>query len=263
MDTPAAPTVLAFMAHPDDVEILCAGTLARLHRDAGYRVAIATATSGDGGSMTLPPEEISRIRHDEAIRSAAILDGTYFCAGCLDLYVCYDRPTLQRFVEIVRRARPQIVITHSPADYMVDHEMTSQLVRSACFGAPAPNVLTGADEPAAALSAIPRLYYADPLEGKDIFGEPVKPDIVVDISPTIEVKTQMLATHASQREWLRAQHGIDEYILSMRTWSEHRGRQIGATFGEGFRLHKGHAYPQDDPLTRLLGSQPPSNPASG
>ncbi len=127
-------TVLAFMAHPDDAEILCAGTLARLHREHGYAVVIATATAGDAGTMVQRPDEIARIRHDEAVRSAALLDGRYDCAGCLDLFVCYDAPTLRAFVEIVRRARPEIVITHSPDDYMMDHEMTSRLVRSACFG---------------------------------------------------------------------------------------------------------------------------------
>ena len=244
---------MAFMAHPDDVEILCAGTLARLKREAGYRVAIATATSGDAGSMTQRPDEISRIRHGEAERSAKILEAAYCSAGCVDLFVTYDKPTLQRFVEIVRRMRPSIVITHSPDDYMVDHEMTSRLVRSACFGAPAPNVLTEADRPAEALGAIPHLYYADPLEGIDIFGRAIEPDIVVDISSTIEIKEQMLATHASQREWLRAQHGIDEYVLAMKKWAAHRGQRIGAKYGEGFRQHKGHAYPQEDILRKLLG----------
>lgn len=241
------------MAHPDDAEILCAGTLAQLHNKAGYRVAIATATSGDGGSKSLRPDEISRIRHKEARTSVAILDGQYFCGGCMDLFICYDRPTLQRFVEIVRRVRPRIVITHSPDDYMIDHEMTSRLVRSACFGAPAGNVLTEADSPAEALEAIPHLYYADPLEGVDIFGEPIEPDFIVDISDTMAIKERMLAAHASQREWLRAQHGIDEYILTMKRWGEHRGKRIGATFGEAFRQHKGHAYPQGNLLGQLLG----------
>jgi hypothetical protein len=65
----------------------------------------------------------------------------------------------------------------------------------------------------------------------------------------------MLAAHASQREWLRAHHGIDEYILAMKRWGEHRGRRIGAAFGEGFRQHKGHAYPQDDLLGQLLNGR--------
>lgn len=255
MTNDTQPTVLAFMAHPDDAEILCAGTLARLHNQFGYRVAIATATSGDAGSMTARPDEIARTRHDEAVRSAAMLNGEYHCAGCLDLFVCYDPPTLRAFVEIVRRTQPRIVITHSPADYMVDHEITSQLVRSACFGAPAPNVLTGADRPAPPLDWIPHLYYADPLEGTDIFGRAIEPAFIVDITQTMPLKEQMLAAHASQRQWLRAQHGIDEYILTMKRWSAHRGRQIGAEFGEGFRQHKGHAYPQDNLLGQLL--QPP------
>jgi N-acetylglucosamine malate deacetylase 1 len=260
MTAESQPTVLAFMAHPDDVEILCAGTLARLHSECGYHVAIATATSGDAGSMTARPDEIARIRHGEAQCSARLLNGDYYCAGCLDLFVSYDQQTLQAFVEIVRRAAPRIVITHSPADYMVDHEMTSKLVRSACFGAPAPNVLTGADRPAPALGWIPHLYYADPLEGIDIFGCPIEPDFIIDITRTMPQKERMLASHASQREWLRAQHGIDEYILTMKHWCEHRGRQIAAESGEGFRQHKGHAYPHENLLGQLLGARPLAKP---
>jgi N-acetylglucosamine malate deacetylase 1 len=260
MATESQPTVLAFMAHPDDAEILCAGTLARLHDECGYRVAIATATSGDAGSMSARPDEMARTRHEEARSSVRMLDGDYYCAGCLDLFVCYDAPTLRAFVEIVRRVQPRIVITHSPADYMVDHEMTSQLVRSACFGAPAPNVLTGADRPAEPLGWIPHLYYADPLEGTDIFAHPIEPDFIVDITKTMAQKERMLAAHASQREWLRAQHGIDEYILTMKRWCGCRGGQIGAEFGEGFRQHKGHAYPHDNLLGQLLGARPPARP---
>jgi LmbE family N-acetylglucosaminyl deacetylase len=248
-------TALAFFAHPDDAEILCAGTLARLHAEASYRVVIATATSGDAGSSTLRPDEISRIRAEEAVASARLLDGQYVCAGCQDLFVCYDRPTIQKFVEIVRRAGPWIVFTHSPDDYMIDHEMTSRLVRTACFGAPVPNVLTGSQDAAEVLPAVPHLYYADPLEGIDIFGRPIEPDLIIDITATMALKEKMLGAHASQREWLRAQHGIDEYILSMKQWGQHRGQRIGAAFGEGFRQHKGHAYPQGDLLGQLLNGR--------
>jgi len=259
MNHPSSKTVLAFMAHPDDAEILCAGTLARLHAEHGWNVAIATATAGDAGSVTLRPDEISRIRYEEARRSVSLLDGQYYCAGCSDLYICYDRPTLQKFVEIIRRVRPDLVITHSPEDYMVDHEQTSRLVRSACFGAPARNVLTNADRPAEPLDHIPYLYYADALEGRDIFGRAIEPDIIVDISSVMHIKEQMLACHASQREWLREQHGVDEYILMMKRWAQHRGQQIGAEYGEAFRQHRGHAYPQDDLLARLLDAKKPAN----
>lgn len=244
--------VLAFMAHPDDVEFTCGGTLARLKREAQAEITIATATSGDCGTVDRTPAEIARIRHQEARNAAAVLDGEYHAAGCMDLFVFYDGPTLRRFVEIVRRARPDIVITHSPVDYMVDHEMTSKLVRTACFGAAIPNVLTEAENPAPPIKHVPHLYYADPIEMKDIFGGTIEPLFIVDISGVIEIKERMLACHASQREWLRAHHGMDEYIESMKRFGATRGQQIGKAYGEGFRQHRGHAYPSTNRIAELL-----------
>ena len=63
----------------------------------------------------------------------------------------------------------------------------------------------------------------------------------------------MLECHLSQREWLRAQHGMDNYLDEMRRWSAELGRQIGVEHAEGFRQHVGHPYPQDDRLAALLG----------
>ena len=244
--------VLAFMAHPDDAEFLCAGTLARL-RDRGYHIHLATATAGDGGSVELGPEQIARIRLEEARRAAEVLDASFHCAGEQDFLVSYAPASIRRFVEIVRLTHPFLVITHSPSDYMVDHEVTSQLVRNACFCASAPNMKTLALPPAAPTTAIPYLYYASPLEGKDPFGAPVAMARFVDVSGAIDVKQRMLACHASQRDWLLRNHGMDEYIDSMRRGSAHQGRQCGCAFAEGFRQHRGHAYPQDDILGALLG----------
>jgi LmbE family N-acetylglucosaminyl deacetylase len=244
--------VLAFMAHPDDVEFLCAGTLVRLKEEAGCHISIATATSGDCGSMELRAEQIARVRHNEAVTSAAILDADYYCAGCMDLQIFNDRPTFMRFVEILRKARPDVVITAAPVDYMCDHEMTSLIVRSATFGAPIPNVPTEDADPAELLPAVPHLYYADPIEGKDHFGEPIEPDFVVDVTSVMDTKAKMLACHASQREWLRKHHGMDQYIISMKEWSAVRGKLIGVDYGEAFRQHKGHAYPTDNVIADLL-----------
>jgi hypothetical protein len=62
----------------------------------------------------------------------------------------------------------------------------------------------------------------------------------------------MLACHASQRNWLLKQHGIDEYLESCRKWSGKRGAEIGAAFGEAFVQHRGHPYPHDNLLSELL-----------
>lgn len=244
--------VLAFMAHPDDAEFTCAGTLARLWREAGCEIVIATATSGDCGTMDYRPEEIARLRHAEAVAAAAMLDAEYHAARCLDLLVMYDQPTLRRFVEIVRRARPDIVITSPPSDYLIDHEMTSHLVRTAVFAAPAPNFLTYDEDPAPRTTKIPHLYYGNASEDKNIYGEPLVPGFVVDITSTIDIKEKMLACHKTQRDWLRAHHGMDEYIESMKRRTAACGAVISKPYGEGFRQHLGHGYPEDNIIARLL-----------
>ncbi len=248
-------TILSFMAHPDDAEFKCAGTLIRLKREAGCRIAIATATSGDCGSVQHRPEEIAHIRHEEARSAARILEAEYYCAGSKDILVLYDAPTIQRFVEIIRKVRPDVVITNPPSDYMIDHEETSRLVRTACFIAGGPNFLTYDINPAPPAPCVPHLYYADPVEEKDIYGRPVEPDFVIDITDVLAVKEQMLACHASQRDWLRAHHGIDEYIDSMKRSAAACGKRIGRPAGEGFRQHLGHAYPQNNILTELLNGK--------
>jgi LmbE family N-acetylglucosaminyl deacetylase len=132
--------------------------------------------------------------------------------------------------------------------------MTSTIVRAAAFGAPVPNFLAGRGHDPA-LEHIPHLYYCDPIEGKDALGHAVEPAFCVDVSTVIEDKAAMLASHASQREWLLKHHGIDHYLQAMRNWGAQRGRRIQATYAEGYRQHLGHSYPQDNLLGQLLGGR--------
>ncbi len=247
----ANKNILAFMAHPDDAEFLCAGTLARL-KQQGYKIHLATMTAGDGGSAELTNEEIARIRYGEAERAAALLAADYQCAHQRDFFVSFGQAPIQAALEIIRRANPMLVITHSPRDYMTDHEQTSLIVRAACFAASAPNAKTQVDKPARPIAAIPHLYYSDPIEGKDIFGAAINPSVYVDISDMIETKVAMLACHASQRDWLLQQHGMDHYVESMKHWAAQRGSEIGFAYAEGFCQHLGHAYPQDNLLEKIL-----------
>jgi LmbE family N-acetylglucosaminyl deacetylase len=241
-------TVLAVGAHPDDVEILCGGTLALLHA-AGWKVAFATMTPGDCGSATATRAEISAIRKKEAASSAALLDGDYHCMECDDIFMTYDRPTLLKVITLVRQVRPEIVFTMSPQDYMVDHEMTSNIVRTACFSAGMKNIDTDGLDP---FQRIPHLYYLDPMEGKDSLGSVIHPTTIVDISSTIGKKEQMFLCHESQLHWLKAHHGVDVYLQPIRALATMRGKMIGVQYAEGFRQHLGHAYPQDDILNREL-----------
>jgi len=243
--------ILAIHAHPDDVEITCAGSLALL-KQKGHHISIATMTAGDKGSAELDQAEIARVRRAEAQAAAKLLGADCYCLEFQDLEICHDNPSRRRVTEMLRRARPNIVLTAPPVDYMSDHEVTSLLVRDACFGASAPNYRTHEWDPAAPLERIPHLYYVDPVEGIDWYGQPQPFDFVVDISSTFDLKLNMLACHASQRDWLLKQHGMDEYLESCRTWSAARGRQIGVPYGEGFRQHTGHPYPHNNLLLDLL-----------
>src|SRR5579872_672136 len=125
-ETSSGTRILAIHAHPDDVEFQCAGTLARLAQ-AGCHVTIATMTAGDCGSAELDPAEISRLRRGEARASAALLKADYLCLEFQDLGIVHDNDSRRRVTEAVRRARPDVVLTAPPVDYMSDHEMTSRL----------------------------------------------------------------------------------------------------------------------------------------
>jgi len=239
------------MAHPDDAEFLCAGALARLRR-TGWEVHIATFTAGDCGSKDCPPQQIARARRAEATRATGMLQGTYHCLECRDVLIQYDEETLYKVVRIMRKARPNIVLTHNPSDYMVDHENASQLARTGSFGAGIPNL--GFQEALGdCLDWVPHLYYATPLEGTDRWGQVVPVDFYVDITEVMEAKRNMLACHESQRSWLKAHHGMDQYLDTMVRWAKEQGNRCGVACAEGFRQEKSHAYPQDNLLGKVLG----------
>jgi LmbE family N-acetylglucosaminyl deacetylase len=248
MQNTSRRVALTFLAHPDDAEILCAGTLIRL-RELGWEIHIATATPGDCGTMDKNRFEISSIRTQEATRAAGMIGATYHCIGEGDGLVVYDKLSIQKTVDLFRRVAPSLVLTHAPRDYMMDHEEASKLARGASFMYGAPNI---SDFPRHPESTVPHLYYCDPVEGVDPLGHPVTPTTVIDISKQMEKKSQMLGAHASQREWLRAHHGMDEYIDAMKRAGSTRGKSIGVAFAEGFVQHRGHPYPQNDLLKELL-----------
>ncbi|MGI9428537.1 MAG: PIG-L deacetylase family protein [Bythopirellula sp.] len=243
---------LAFLAHPDDAEIFCAGTLIRLAA-AGWVVHIATATPGDCGSATLPADQIADIRRGEATAAAQKIGATYHCLEEQDVNVVFDKPTNRKTIDLFREIAPTLVFTHQRHDYMLDHEQVHQLARSATFSFPIPNA---SRLPLVAGSTIPWLYYCDPVEGHDPYsGETASLTVCIDISEEIDRKIDMLSSHASQREWLRSHHGIDEYIESMKRHGALRGKEIGVEYAEAFVQHRGHPYPQSDILHELFGGE--------
>lgn len=216
--------VLAVSAHPDDLELLCAGTLAKF-KSQGAEIFMSYLCNGDKGHFEIPSPELAKIREKEAKNSAKIL-GAQILGGLFpDLDVYPDKEGRKKVVELIRIARPDIIITHSPDDYMCDHTITSRLVIDASFIATLPNYKTKQE----AHTLIPPIIFMDTLAGVDFI-----PTEYVDITDFIDTKEKMLSCHESQCKWLKEHDGID-YVEFMRKVASFRGLQCGVKYAEGFR----------------------------
>jgi N-acetylglucosamine malate deacetylase 1 len=241
--------IVSIHAHPDDAEILAGGTLALLSR-LGHEIIIVSLSAGDCGSMVYGPNEISAIRKAEAADSAALIGAEYRWGGFRDMAIFSDDPSRRAVTGLLRELRAEMVLTAAPSDYLSDHEATSQLVRDACFAACLPNYTAPTESPA--ISAIPYLYFMDPIDQRDRSGNLTIPDFTVNVESAIETKKAMLARHRSQRLWLQQQHGIDDYIQQMEDWTRACGTRAGLAWGEGFRQYQVHPYPHEPLLQQML-----------
>ncbi len=217
--------ILALGAHADDLEILAGGTLARL-ADAGHRLTMATATWCRFGSYELEPEACSDARHAEAARSAALLGAEYRALMIPDDTLNPHDDAQQHLVmELVRSVRPDVILTHSPADYHTDHTNLFELVRWTGPLLGMPQYRT----PSPHLDALPALYVMDTLNGRGF-----EPTRYVDISGHLERKLAMIACFESQLPFLERYFGID-VLEQAAAVARFRGLQAGVRHAEGFQ----------------------------
>ncbi len=216
--------VMAIGAHPDDLEILCGGTLARYAAE-GHTVVMCHVALGDRGSYEHSREEIAEIRDQEAGRAARMIGAEYMSLGIPDGELNASDPRQRAIVaEAVRAARPDVILAHSPHDYMTDHVEASRLALDASFLATLP--LFETDSPHH--KTVAALAYMETMTGNEFV-----PTEFVDISDHIETKLAMLGQHSSQLEWLAGHGGVD-MLDQIRTVSRFRGLQCGVTYAEGF-----------------------------
>ena len=245
---------LAVGAHPDDVEFMMAGTLALLG-DAGYELHIMTTGNGNCGTAVYTQEEVVRIRGREARNAAAIIGATYHRGLVNDIEIYYEDDLLRRVTARVREIKPTIVLTHSPQDYMEDHQNTSRLMVTACFCRGMRNWLSRPALPPTFQDVF--LYHCQPYGNRDQLRNPITPALVVDVTGKIEVKEDMLRCHASQKDWLDVSQGMDSYLISMRELGAEVGQMAPepVQYAEGFRqhLHGGFSGEDGDPLSEALG----------
>ena len=150
--------VLAIGCHPDDIEVACAGTLAKYVRQ-GHHVITCHVANGNLGHQVIDPDTLRVMRREEAKRAGALAGIEVLTCDVGDLLVYPDREQRDKVVEVIRYAKPDVIITHSPDDYMPDHTAVSKLVFDASFAASVPHYLNGE---AAALTPV---YYMDTLAG--------------------------------------------------------------------------------------------------
>lgn len=219
--------ILAIGAHPDDLEISCAGTLARMKR-AGHEVVLCHASKGDKGHYEIPAEQLSQIRRNEAKAAAALIESPTIALELNDgeILPSSDEARL-KFINLFRSVQPDMVITHAPNDYMPDHVAVSQLVFDMTFLATVP----GFSDEYPVARKVPGLYYMDNLSGLGF-----DPTIYVDVTDTFDVKVSMLRQHASQLVWLKEHDGVD-IVDFVATLAKMRGIQAGCRYAEGFIQH--------------------------
>jgi LmbE family N-acetylglucosaminyl deacetylase len=217
--------ILAIGAHPDDIEILCAGTLA-LYASQGHATFMAAFTCGDMGDLTIPPDKLARVRKAESERAAAIIGARLLWPGIMDEHVFPDREQRRVMIDLLREADPDVILTHGPGDYHPDHRYVSQLVFDSYFQKGLPHI-PDQSRPACRFGTT-QVYYMDNLAG--IGFEPTE---YVDITSVFETKRRMLRCHESQFKAVSdlAKNDIGQV---MEIQARFRGLAVGCDFAEGF-----------------------------
>lgn len=216
--------ILAVGAHPDDLEILCGGTLAK-YAAQGHQVTMAVLTNGNMGRPDIEPERMAEIRREEFQRSAAVIGARTLWMDVDDEMSVADVETRLQMVDVFRSARPDVVLTHSDEDYHVDHRNTARLVFEAAPLACVHQIKRALPQ----LDKQPLIYQFDTLGAVGF-----RPEEYVDITDYMEVKQAMYACHVSQTDWMRTATGFDigEVIDAV---ARVRGYAAGVRYAEGFR----------------------------
>lgn len=218
--------VLAVVAHPDDAELLCAGTLARAKAD-GAAIGIAVLCRGDKGRSSKPAKNLAATRRGEMRAAAKLLGAELFSGEFSDGRLMDEPEQRSRVIEIMRRFRPTLVLAHAREDYHPDHRAASALAEAASWFCAS----RGHKTKSPALGVPPALWWMDTIQTHGF-----TPSFFVDVSGFVELKEKMLACHESQVA--RGADGDFSPLLElMRLQCRTRGAQAGTAAAEAFRPH--------------------------
>jgi LmbE family N-acetylglucosaminyl deacetylase len=244
-------TAIAIAAHPDDIELMMAGTLLLL-KNAGYEIHYLNLSCGNLGTTKYDTANITKIRLEEAKKAAEILGAQFHPPFCNDLEIFYDDGSLRRLTSIIREVKPGVVLTHSPVDYMEDHTTTCRLAVTASFARGMTNYQALPERPAGTWDCT--VYHALPHGLKDPLRKTVSAGAFVNTALVHEQKLEALKAHQSQQDWLDVSQKLNSYLQTMEDVSLKVGQMSGKFIhAEGWRrhLHFGFCNPGDDPLSEL------------
>jgi LmbE family N-acetylglucosaminyl deacetylase len=223
----AGERVLAVVAHADDAEVLCAGTLARARADRAA-VGICVLCQGDKGQPAPPVEDLTEVRRAEMQDAAALLGAEVMFGGFPDGELFDGAPERRIVIELIRHFRPTLLLAHAPEDYHPDHRAASALAETASWFCSSGGYRTAA----AAMTAPPALWWMDTVNQSGFL-----PGFFVDVSEHMALKRRMLACHQSQ-----LRRGADSAFASldelMQQQCRSRGSQAGVAAAEAFRIHR-------------------------
>jgi bacillithiol biosynthesis deacetylase BshB1 len=223
--------ILAFGAHPDDVELGCGGTIAK-EINLGKKVGVIDLTRGELGTRGS-----AEIRDVEAEKSKKILGLTIReNLAFADGFFVNDKEHKIKVIELIRKYQPEIVLCNAIDDRHIDHPKASKLVSDACF-------LSG-------LRKIETIYHGKKQQAwrpKVVYHyiqwKNIEPDFVVDISDFIDVKMQSVMAYSSQFYNPNSKEPISpitskNFLDSVKYRAQDLGRLIGVNFAEGFTVER-------------------------
>jgi LmbE family N-acetylglucosaminyl deacetylase len=219
--------ILAVVAHPDDAELLCAGTLARAKAD-GAEIGVCVVCTGDKGQPAEIIENLGEVRREEMTAAAAVLEAELLHGGVPDGELFDTIETRRILIELYRRFRPTLVLAHPANDYHADHRTASVLAEAASWFCASAGHLTASP----VLEQPPALWWMDTVNMVDF-----EPGFYVDVGDYVELKRRMLLCHTSQLQRGSADDfsPLEEHMLRQ---CGMRGAQAGVAAAEAFQEHR-------------------------
>lgn len=221
----AGERVLAVVAHPDDAELLCAGTLGRAASD-GAEIGVAVMCRGDKGQPSKKIKDLGAVRKKEAKAAAKLLGASLHWLGFDDGALTDGLVERRKLLETYRKFGATLVLAHSPQDYHPDHCAAAAVAESASWFAASPGHKTRS----APLTAPPALWWMDTVNMTGF-----EPELFIEMSEFLPTKHKMMACHKSQL----ARAGDTNFTplgQLMERQAVTRGAQAGVTAAEAFQI---------------------------